>query len=60
MKAKTRSPKAKTAPRSGGVAPVRALHLDLKGLPPTLPRLLSLLKLAKASGYNALLVEWED
>jgi hexosaminidase len=36
------------------------LHLDLKGLPPTEARLLSLLKLIAAAGYNALLVEWED
>ena len=38
----------------------RALHLDLKGVPPTPRRLISLLDVIKAAGYNALLVEWED
>lgn len=38
----------------------RALHLDLKGVPPTPQRLLSLLDVIAAAGYNALLVEWED
>ncbi len=37
-----------------------AIHLDLKGLPPTPARLISLLDLIAASGYNAILVEWED
>lgn len=40
--------------------PVRALHLDLKGLPPTPPRLLRLLEIIAQAHYNALLVEWED
>jgi hexosaminidase len=40
--------------------PVRALHLDLKGVPPTPERLLPLLDLAARARYNALLVEWED
>ncbi len=40
--------------------PVRALHLDLKGVPPTPARLLSLLDIAAATGYNAVCVEWED
>ncbi len=40
--------------------PQRALHLDLKGVPPTPGRLLSLLDLAARARYNALLVEWED
>ncbi|MBI4976651.1 MAG: family 20 glycosylhydrolase [Spirochaetes bacterium] len=38
----------------------RALHLDLKGVPPAMPRLLRLMEIARESGYNALLVEWED
>jgi hexosaminidase len=42
------------------VIPIRAVHLDLKGLPPTADRLFSLLPVFKAAGYNALLVEWED
>jgi hexosaminidase len=42
------------------VVPVRGLHLDLKGVPPTPRRLLELLKIAAAARYNALLVEWED
>jgi hexosaminidase len=39
---------------------IRALHFDLKGLPPSAGRLVSILKLIAAAGYNALLVEWED
>ncbi|MBI4979103.1 MAG: family 20 glycosylhydrolase [Spirochaetes bacterium] len=39
---------------------IRCLHLDLKGLPPTASRLLSLLDIMHASGFNAVLVEWED
>lgn len=39
---------------------IRAVHLDLKGLPPTPARLVSLLPLFVAAGYNAILVEWED
>ncbi len=42
------------------LVPIRAVHLDLKGVPPTPARLLSLLKVYKAAGYNAVLVEWED
>jgi hypothetical protein len=38
----------------------RGIHLDLKGLPPTLPRLLKLLELFAAAGFNCVLVEWED
>jgi len=45
--------------KSKGVA-VRGVHLDLKGAAPTFKRLLELLDLIKAAGYNALLVEWED
>src|SRR5690349_16494839 len=45
---------------SSPAIPVRGLQLDLKGLAPMPPRLLSLLRLASASGYNAVIVEWED
>lgn len=37
-----------------------AVHLDLKGLAPTEDRLLELLRIYKAAGYNAILIEWED
>lgn len=40
--------------------PVRGVHLDLKGVPPTFERLVGLLDLFKAARYNAVLVEWED
>jgi hexosaminidase len=40
--------------------PVRAVHLDLKGLPPTFPRLLELLELFANLRFNAVLIEWED
>ncbi len=39
---------------------IRALHLDLKGLPPTAARLAALPRLIAAAGYTAILVEWED
>ncbi|MEN8255056.1 MAG: family 20 glycosylhydrolase [Verrucomicrobiota bacterium] len=39
---------------------IRAVHLDLKGLPPTPTRLIRLLDLFKLARYNAVLVEWED
>jgi len=42
------------------VVPLRVVHLDLKGLPPTPDRLLSLLKVFAAARYNAVMVEWED
>ena len=42
------------------VIPIRAVHLDLKGVPPTAGRLMTLLKLFAAARYNAVLVEWED
>lgn len=41
-------------------APCRAVHLDLKGLPPTPARLLELLSIFRGAGFNAVLVEWED
>ena len=39
---------------------VRGIHLDLKGTPPTMKRLIELLDVIAAARYNALLVEWED
>jgi hypothetical protein len=39
---------------------IRAVHLDLKGVPPMPGRLVSLLDVIAASGYNAVCVEWED
>ena len=46
--------------RPNPITPTRALHIDLKGCPPTAQRLLSLLKVFAAARYNAVLVEWED
>ena len=40
--------------------PVRGIHLDLKGLPPTSKRLLQLLELLAQARINCVLVEWED
>jgi len=42
------------------VTKIRAIHLDLKGVPPTPQRLVSLLEVFAAARYNAVLVEWED
>jgi hypothetical protein len=42
------------------VVPIRGVHLDLKGLPPTPGRLLQLLDVFAAMRLNAVLVEWED
>lgn len=42
------------------ITPYRAIHLDLKGLPPTPQRLLSLLDLFHRLRFNAVLIEWED
>jgi hexosaminidase len=42
------------------VTEIRAVHLDLKGVPPTADRLVSLLDVFAAARYNAVLVEWED
>ena len=39
---------------------IRAVHLDLKGVPPSAARLPALLDMIAAARYNALLVEWED
>ena len=38
----------------------RGVHLDLKGLPPTPERFVSLLRLFAAARYNVVLIEWED
>jgi hexosaminidase len=46
--------------RTDPITPIRGVHLDLKGCPPTPERLNSLLKVIAAAGYNAVLVEWED
>ncbi len=45
---------------SSSTIPIRALHLDLKGVPPTPARLAQLPAIAAGLGYNAFLVEWED
>ncbi len=37
-----------------------AVHLDLKGTPPTAARLLTWLEFVRQAGFNAVLVEWED
>ena len=42
------------------VIPVRGVHFDLKGLPPTPQRWIELLDLLAAMRFNAVLVEWED
>jgi len=46
--------------KSTPVVPIRPIHLDLKGCPPTGRRLISLLRVWAAAGYNAVVVEWED
>lgn len=38
----------------------RAIHIDLKGMPPRMERLVQLVKLYANAGYNMLLIEWED
>lgn len=40
--------------------PVRGVHLDLKGVPPTADHLARLLEVLAGLRYNAVLVEWED
>ena len=40
--------------------PLRMIHFDLKGTPPTFSRLLEWLDLVKLSRYNCVLLEWED
>jgi hexosaminidase len=46
--------------KANPIVPVRGVHLDLKGCPPTPQRLVSLLPVVAAARYNAVLVEWED
>jgi hexosaminidase len=38
----------------------RIVHIDLKGVPPTFPRLLELLTLFRHMRFTAVLMEWED
>ncbi|AHF94523.1 hypothetical protein OPIT5_18630 [Opitutaceae bacterium TAV5] len=45
---------------SSPAVPVRGVHLDLKGVPPSFPRLLELPELFRKLRFNAVLVEWED
>jgi hexosaminidase len=40
--------------------PIRGVHLDLKGLPPTPRRFLQWLDIIAAARLNCVLVEWED
>ena len=42
------------------VISIRVFNLDLKGMPPTFDRLMTLLDIIKAARYNAFMVEWED
>lgn len=46
--------------RNEPVIGIRGVHLDLKGVPPTADRLLSLLDVFSAARFNAVVVEWED
>ena len=46
--------------RSTPLIPIRGVHLDLKGLPPTPTRLLEFLDRFAAARFNCILVEWED
>lgn len=46
--------------RKTPLVPIRGIHLDLKGLPPTPRRLLQWLDLIAAARLNCVLVEWED
>ena len=42
------------------VVPIRGIHFDMKGTPPTPRRLLELLDLCAGLRINCVLVEWED
>ena len=42
------------------IIPLRGVHLDLNGLPPTAERFTGLLKLFAAARYNVVLIEWGD
>lgn len=46
--------------RGSAFVPIRGIHLDLKGVPPTPSRLMELLDIMKLGRFNAVLVEWED
>jgi hexosaminidase len=46
--------------RKKPAVPIRGVHLDLKGLPPTPKRLLEVLDLLAEARVNCVLVEWED
>ncbi len=46
--------------RHESAVPIRGVHLDLKGLPPTFDRLERLLELFAAMRFNAVLIEWEN
>lgn len=46
--------------RSKPVISLRAIHLDLKGLPPSSNRLLEILDLLCLARINCVVVEWED
>ena len=52
--------KSKLSPLKEVPVDIRAVHLDFKGMPPTFSRLLRLLDIFRAAGFNALLLEWED
>ena len=52
---------ARIEPLSRGAGSgIRAVHLDMKGVPPKFSRLLRLLEIFRHAGFNAVLVEWED
>ncbi len=57
---KVQRPTSPLFTRKQPVVPLRGVHLDLKGLPPTPRRLLELLDLFVALRLNIVLVEWED
>lgn len=46
--------------RKTPAVPLRGIHLDLKGLPPTPKRLILMLDLLAEARLNCVLVEWED
>ncbi|MFT3789125.1 MAG: family 20 glycosylhydrolase [Tepidisphaeraceae bacterium] len=41
-------------------APLRGVHFDLKGMPPTFERLLGWIDLCASLGFQFVLMEWED
>jgi hexosaminidase len=53
-------PKSKSPASKRPAVATRGIHLDLKGTPPTMKRLIELLDVIAAAKYNALLIEWED